>query len=57
MGNKVFRSAQAQEIIAYVREEYGDELEFLWQRLLKAAIWRKANSTIGSWHFRYLALK
>lgn len=40
MDEKVFRSRQAQEIIRYVREKYGDELEFLWPRFSRNAIWR-----------------
>ncbi|MBQ9314805.1 MAG: MmcQ/YjbR family DNA-binding protein [Clostridia bacterium] len=36
----VFQSKQAQEVIQYVRKKYGDDLEFLWDKLPEAAIWR-----------------
>lgn len=45
---QVFQSAQAQELIQYVREEYGDTLEFLWQKFPKNAIWR--NKTNRTWY-------
>ena len=37
----VFKSAQAKELIAYARETYGDELEFLWEKFPDNAIWRR----------------
>ena len=37
----VFKSAQAKAIIAYVREIYGDELEFLWSKFPDNAVWRR----------------
>lgn len=37
----VFKSAQAKAIIAYVRETYGDELEFLWSKFPDNAVWRR----------------
>lgn len=40
MEEEVFRSRQAHEVIRYVREKYGDELEFLWPRFSRNAIWR-----------------
>lgn len=36
----IFQSDQAQAIIQYVRETYGDELEFLWPSTPRNAIWR-----------------
>lgn len=36
----VFKSSQAKEIICYVRNRYGDELEFLWEKSPENAIWR-----------------
>ena len=36
----VFKSKQAQEVIKYVKEKYNDDLEFLWNKLPEAAIWR-----------------
>lgn len=39
----VFKSAQAKAVIAYVKERYGDELEFLWQKS-DNAIWRRKDT-------------
>ncbi len=36
----VFRGWQTQELIQHIREEYGDELEFLWPKFPRDAIWR-----------------
>lgn len=35
-----FKSHQAKEIIEYVNQKYGDELEFLWEKYDDCAIWR-----------------
>ena len=48
MSTKVFQSAQAQAIIRYVADEYGDELEFLWQKFDDNAIWRRRDT--GKWY-------
>lgn len=40
----VFKTAQAQMAIEYVREKYGDELEFLWPKSPDNAIWRRKDS-------------
>jgi len=48
MPQTIFTSKQAQEIIDYVHQEYGDELEFLWQKFPKDAIWR--NQTNRKWY-------
>ena len=37
-GFETYRGEQAREVIRYVREEYGDELEFLWQD--ENGVWR-----------------
>ena len=39
--NAVFKQAQTEAVIEYIRQKYGDELEFLWDRLPDAAIWRR----------------
>lgn len=39
-GETVFQSEQARAIIRYVREHFGDELEFLWESSPRTAIWR-----------------
>ncbi len=36
----VYQSEQARAVIEYVREQYGDELEFLWRVMPEDAIWR-----------------
>ena len=41
---EVFKSEQAREIIKYVRDEYGDELEFLWPKFSRNAIWRNVRN-------------
>lgn len=40
----IFQSEQALEIIEYVREKYGDELEFLWEKFPDNAIWRRKDN-------------
>ena len=40
----VFGSNQTKEIIAYIREKYGDELEYLWQRFPDNAIVRRKDN-------------
>ncbi len=39
-----FKSAQAQMLIEYVRNTYGDELEFLWQKFPDYAVWRRKDN-------------
>ena len=40
----VFREAQTQALIAHVREKYGAEPEYLWDRFPDCAIWRRADN-------------
>ena len=40
----IFRAALTKKLISYVREKYGDELEFLWEKYPNAAIWRRKDS-------------
>lgn len=40
----VFKSSQAKELIDYVREKYGDELEFLWKKFPDNAVWRRKDN-------------
>ena len=40
----VFKGTQTKAIIAYVRETYGDELEFLWAKTPDNAIWRRKDT-------------
>ena len=50
----VFKSEQAKEIIAYVREKYGDELEFLWKKFPENAIWRRKDT--NKWYAALLTV-
>lgn len=50
----LFRSAQAEELIRYVRKTYGDELEFLWPKHPDNAIWRRRDS--GKWYGALLTI-
>lgn len=43
----VFKSEQTKRLIEYVRERYGRELEFLWEKYDDAAIWRRGDT--GKW--------
>lgn len=40
----IFKTDQAQMAIEYVREKYGDELEFLWTKFPDNAIWRRKDN-------------
>lgn len=40
----IFKTSQAQMVIEFVREIYGDELEFLWARFPDNAIWRRKDN-------------
>lgn len=40
----VFKTENAKAIISYVREKYGDELEFLWEKFPDNAIWRRKDT-------------
>lgn len=42
--SQVFKSKYAQAVIDYVREKYGDELEFLWEKFDDNAIWRRKDN-------------
>lgn len=39
-----FQSKQANELINYVRNTYGDELEFLWEKFSGNAVWRRKDT-------------
>lgn len=41
---EIFKSAQAKELIDYVRDTYGDELEYLWEKFSDNAIWRRKDT-------------
>lgn len=40
----VFQSAQAKTIIQFVRNTYGDEPEYLWQKFPDNAVWRRKDN-------------
>ena len=42
--SQVFKSPQTKEVIEYIRKTYGDELEFLWEKFPKNAIWRRKDN-------------
>ena len=48
MHELIYQSPQTHAIIQYVREHYGDELEFLWPKFSSNAIWR--NPTNRKWY-------
>lgn len=52
---EIFKSAQAKEIICYVRKKYGDELEFLWEKFPDNAIWRRKDNK--KWYGALLTVK
>ena len=40
----VFKSESAHGVIKYVKEKYGDELEFLWDKFPDDAVWRRKDN-------------
>lgn len=50
-----FKSEGARDIIEYVRGQYGDELEFLWERFPNNAIFRRKDNT--KWYAALLTVK
>ena len=42
---EAFKSEQARSVIRYVREKYGVELEFLWQKFPDNAVWRRKDNS------------
>ena len=55
VGTYKFKSSQAQELIAYVANQYGRDLEFLWERFSDNAIWRRGDN--GKWFGALLTVK
>ena len=41
---EVFSSAQSKQIINYIDEKYGDQLEYLWEKFSNNAIWRRQDN-------------
>lgn len=50
----VFKSDQAKELIAFVKEEYGDELEYLWKKFPDNAVLRRKDN--GKWYAALLTV-
>lgn len=44
----VFKNSQTKQVINYIKEKYGDELEFLWEKFDDNAIWR--NKKNNKWY-------
>ena len=40
----VFKAEQSVALIAYVRDKYGDELEYLWDKFPDNAVWRRKDN-------------
>ena len=40
----VFKADQSVKLITYVREKYGDELEYLWEKFPDNAVWRRKDN-------------
>lgn len=40
----VFKTEQSIKLISYVREKYGDELEYLWKKFPDNAVWRRKDN-------------
>ena len=40
----VFKSRQSKDVVKYIKNKYGDELEFLWEKFPNDAIWRRKDS-------------
>ena len=41
----IFKLPQSKEVISYVRDRYGDELEYLWKKFPDNAVWRRKDTT------------
>lgn len=50
----VFKGEPAQKLISHIHSTYGDELEFLWEKLPDYAVWRRKDS--GKWYAVLMAL-
>lgn len=50
----VFKSQQAKEVIAYVKDKYGNELEYLWQKFPNNAVVRRQDNK--KWYAVFLTV-
>lgn len=51
---EIFKSDEAKKIINYIREKYGDELEFLWEKFPENAICRRKDNK--KWYAAFIRL-
>lgn len=51
----VFQGETAHALIAHVREKYGDEPEFLWERFPDCAVWRRKGN--NKWYAAILSVE
>lgn len=51
----VFKAKQAKRTIEYIKEKYGDELEFLWDKFKGSAIVRRKDNS--KWYAVFITLK
>lgn len=52
--DEIFKTDYTNEIVDYVKNKYGDELEFLWEKSPKTAVVRRKNS--NKWYVLILTL-
>lgn len=52
--NSRWKNDHTKKVIKYVRQTYGDELEFLWPKFPNNAIWRRKDS--GKWYAALLSV-
>lgn len=50
----IFKSEISKRIISFVRQEYGDELEYLWSKFPNNAIWRRKDNS--KWYAALLSI-
>ena len=51
----IYKNKQTQEIICYIKEKYGDDLEFLWEKSPTSSIWR--NKDNKKWYGILMVIK
>ncbi len=52
--DEIFKTDYTKEIVGYIKNKYGDELEFLWEKSPKTAVVRRKNS--NKWYALILSL-
>ena len=52
---EIFKQEQSKDVIDFIKRKYGDELEFLWQDLPDAAIWRRKDN--NKWYGIIMTVK